>query len=75
MKVPQNIKNKMRKLAKLNNQAEQISREIDDYFIGKGFDIELLRSGDGRGLEELDYGNDATDEFCDWFENEFTKED
>ena len=69
MKVSQSIKNKMRKLAKLSAQAKELSYDIDNYFIENGYDIELLRSGDGMSLDELDYGNDVTDEFCEWLEN------
>ena len=68
MKVSQKIKNKMHRSAKLHREASDISREIDDYFIGKGFEIKDLRSGNGRSLEELEYGNDITDDFCEWLE-------
>ena len=64
MKVSEVIKNKMRRIAKLTKEVMYLSREIDDYFIKKGFDIDTLRSGDGTSLDELDYGNDITDDFC-----------
>ena len=64
MKVSEVIKNKMRRIAKLTKEVMYLSREIDDYFINKGFDIDILRSGDGTSLDELDYGNDITDDFC-----------
>ena len=63
MKVPKKIQNKMHKLANITAQAKLLSREIDDYFESKGYDIYELRSGSGNSLEELDYGNDITDEF------------
>jgi hypothetical protein len=71
MKVPQWIKTKMIKIAKLNNESSQLSREVDEYFIQKGYDINLLRCGNGRSLDELDYGNDIVDQFCEWAESEF----
>jgi len=71
MKISESIKYKMRRIAKLNNESAKLSREIDDYFINKGYDIDLLRSGNGESLDELDYGNDITDQFCEWFENKF----
>ncbi len=73
MKVPEYIKDKMRKVAKYSRASQMLIHEIDDYFIDKGYDIEDLRSGDGKSLEELEYGNDVTDKFCDWIENEYEK--
>lgn len=64
MKVSKEIKEKMHKIANLQSQCLELSREISDYFERKGFDTELLRNGKGVSLEELDYGNDVTDEFC-----------
>lgn len=61
MKIPNHIKEKMHKVAKLHGQAIEISRVVDDWFISHGFDIDELRCGDGLSLEELDYGNDVTD--------------
>lgn len=55
--------------------AEYVSKEIvdaeisDGWFIRNGFEIEELRNGDGCSLEELDYGNDITDKFCDRIES------
>lgn len=70
MKVSKSIKNKMKKLVKLATEVSKLSSEIDNYFIEKGYDIELLRSGNGRSLEELEYGNDIIDKFCNWIESE-----
>lgn len=55
---------KMHRLAKLAGETKKLSSEIDQYFIEKGFDIDELRCGNGRSLEELEYGNDITDTFC-----------
>lgn len=63
MKVSIKIQNKMHKLAKLTAQASVLDREINEYFESKGYDIDELRSGDGTTLDELNYGNDITDEF------------
>jgi hypothetical protein len=73
MKISKYIKNKMHKLADLSYKASKLSQEIDNYFEENKYDIEELRSGDGISLEELEYGNDVTDQFCDWFENEKSK--
>lgn len=69
MKVSKKIQKKMHKLADLNNQAKRLSREIDEYFENKGFEIEVLRNDNGISLDELDYGNDITEEFCNAIEN------
>lgn len=69
MKIPKHIRDKMHKLAKLHYQAAELGIEIDNWFITHGFDIEELRDGSGASLEELDYGNDVTDVFCERVEN------
>lgn len=72
IKIPKYIKNKMHRLAKLSLESRHLSQEIDDWFFKNyGTDerwIEALRSGSGLSLEELEYGNDITDEFCEAFE-------
>ena len=69
MKISKSIQNKMHKLAKLTSQSCVLDREINEYFEGKGYNIDGLRSGDGRTLDELNYGNDITDIFVEEFEN------
>lgn len=69
MKIPNYIKQKMHRLAKIQSTANELSREIDDWLENQGFDIDKLRCGNGRSLEELNYGYDITDELCDWIEN------
>jgi hypothetical protein len=64
MKVSKEIQVKMHKIAELSSEVKKLSKEVDQYFIDKGFDIEELRCGNGRSLEELEYGNDITDNFC-----------
>lgn len=72
IKVPKEIQKKMNKIAELSNKANKLSKEVDQYFIDKGFDVEKLRTGNGRSLEELEYGNDITDEFCKDAEDGFS---
>lgn len=61
----------MHKIAELSRKVKELSNEIDQYFINKGFDIEELRCGNGRSLEELEDGNDITDIFCKDAEGDF----
>lgn len=68
MKVPEHIREKMHKIAELHRRATDISDVVDSWFIEHGYYMEDLRTGDGRSLEELDYGFDVTDDFCDRFE-------
>lgn len=63
MKVSKKIQSKMHKLASLTSQAAMLDREINDYFENKGYDIDELRTGDGTTLDELNYGNDITEQF------------
>lgn len=65
----------MHKIAELSKKIRELSGEVDQYFIDKGFDIEELRCGNGRSLEELDYGNDITDEFCQDAASDFSNTD
>lgn len=72
MRASKEIKRKMHKIAELSNKVKELSSEVDQYFINNGFDIEKLRCGNGRSLEELEYGNNITDEFCENIENNFS---
>lgn len=71
MQVPKYIQDKMRRSAELHRRASVLSLEIDDYFERQGIDIDVLRCGNGISLEELDLGNDVTDEFVVWVERDF----
>lgn len=79
MKVPKNIQDKMRKSAKLYKQARKLLNEVDEYLsenyngdTESGMDgLEPWRSGNGVSLEEIEYGNDVTDEFVEWADNDF----
>lgn len=72
-KVPKDIINKMRKASALFTQANSIMEEIDSYFETKHPDLDFIntfRSGNGRSLEELEYGSDITDQFVEWYEGD-----
>lgn len=69
MKIPKHIRDKMHRIADLNYKSAELSREVDEWFASRGFDVYELRCGDGCSLEELDYGNDVTDIFCERVEN------
>ena len=74
MIVSKEIQKKMHKLAKLTSQAAILDREINDYFEINGYDIDELRAGDGNTLDELNYGNDITDQFVEDIKNDkYTK--
>lgn len=52
-----------------NITADSSWHEIDNlYFDLKAARAELERSGNGVSLEEIEYGNDITEDFCDWCE-------
>lgn len=73
MKVPKYIQAKMHRLARLSSEAAQLSQTIDEYFGSRGYNNDFgskrsLRSGDGVGLEELELGNDVTEQFVEAFE-------
>lgn len=69
MKVPNHIKQKLHRAAKMFAAASVIMSEVDEYFENKGIRSTQLRSGNGISLEEIEYGNDVTEQFCTWLEN------
>ena len=79
MKVSKDIQNKMRRVVKLHKEADNLMQEIDEYFESKLLSSEkfnneglsVARCGNGISLEELEYGNDITDEFVAWAERDF----
>lgn len=74
MIVSKEIQRKMHKLAKLTSQAAILDREINDYFEINGYDKDEIRAGDGNTLDELNYGNDITDQFIEDIKNDkYTK--
>ena len=70
--IPPHIIAKMRKIADLNQVTQALSRTVDGWFELAGYNIEEMRSGDGISLEELDYGNDVSKEFVQWFSQQST---
>lgn len=72
IQVPLHIQKQMHKVAKLQNEARELTENIEKWLESKGVDVSVgqgsLRSGDGRGLDELDYGNDVTDEIVERLE-------
>ena len=69
MKVPEYIRHKLHRAAKIHAEASRLTRQVDEWFESRGYAPENLRCGDGFSLEELDYGNDVTDIFCDRVES------
>lgn len=68
-KVPKHIKKTLHRIAFLNAQAALYMEGIEDWLRFHGFNPDTeggnsLRNGSGYGLEEFDYGNDITEEFC-----------
>lgn len=72
MKVPNYIKNKMHKVAQIHARAIEEMNQVEDWLENHGFDTSdlSLRDGGGCSLEELEYGNDITDELCERIELE-----
>lgn len=68
MKVPKYIQARMHKAAAYAQKMNDEMRIVDAWFERNGYDSDVLRSGDGYSLEELEYGNDITDVFCEEFE-------
>ena len=52
-------------------KAARTMGEIDEYLQSRGVSPEVYRAGNGISLEELEYGNDITDEFVRWAEEGF----
>lgn len=80
MRVPNYIKQKMHRVAHLNALAEQEMRNIEEWLESHGIDTSYsatdgggLRDGSGCSLEELEYGNDITDELCERIERELVE--
>lgn len=76
MKVPKYIQARMHKAAEYAQKCSYEMRIVDAWFEDKGYDPDILRSGDGYSLEELEYGNDITDVFCaDFVAGKYGKEE
>lgn len=62
IKIPKYIRQKMHRIAYLHATANKEMQVVE---------AQGLRCGNGYSLEELDYGNDCTDELCKSMENGF----
>lgn len=67
-------------MAHLNALAEYEMKKIEDWLESHGIDASYsamdgggLRDGSGCSLEELEYGNDITDELCERIERELVE--
>ena len=73
MKVPKYIRDKMYKIVRLNNAANREMVELELWLEDHGINTSVegeLRTGDGIGLDELEYGNGiAIDELCERIES------
>lgn len=69
VKVPKYIREKMHRVARLAELQDHEMKGIEEWLESKGFDVDALRDGGGRSLEELEYGNDITDSFCERLES------
>lgn len=73
MKVPKYIKKKMHNVARLSNLADREMQDVEEWLEKNGIDVSFengIRDGSGCSLEELEYGNDITDELCERIERE-----
>ena len=75
MIVPKYIKQKMHKIAELNQTANALMNDVEEWLKKQNIDTEAFRSGDGHSLEELEYGNDVTDVLCYRIENNLLGQD
>jgi hypothetical protein len=74
MKIPKHIKQKMHRLARIHQDADRIALELTMYFDGQGFDTDDIWEAKGLCLEELECGNDITEELCRSLEAEAERE-
>lgn len=71
MKVPKHIKEKMHRIAFLVSEADRLMTDVEEWLKKKSGDTsfpDMLRDGSGCSLEELEYGNDITEELCERIE-------
>jgi len=71
--VPKSITSKMRRIAGLSVKVRDLTDEVEEWFSSQGCDIHSQGSGSmrqyrrGVGLDELEYGNDVTDEIVELY--------
>lgn len=59
------IRKKMHRLSDLASRMWQLSHEIEEELCGLGVSLDSLRDSSGVSLEELELGNDITDELLE----------
>ena len=69
MKVPQYIKNEMHSVCDFAAKADAHMKKIETWLELNGINPDDLRTGDGSGLEDLEYGVDVTDLICEKLED------
>ena len=72
MNIPKDIQTKMHKAASYFSKGKDLMKDVDEYFISCGLDIDELRCGNGCSLEEIEYGNDITNKFVEEATNDFS---
>ena len=66
MTVPKYIENKMRRALRHYQTANYLMDEVNAWLESHGYVMETLRDGDGRSLEEIEYGTEnAVDNFLE----------
>lgn len=59
------VRKKMHRLSDLASKMWQLSHEIEGELCGLGVSPDSLRDSSGVSLEELEFGNDITDELLE----------
>ena len=59
MSIPKYIERKMRKANRLFREASDLMDTVNEWFDSHGYVMEDLRDGDGRSLEEIEYGTEG----------------
>lgn len=66
MTVPKYIENKMRQALRHFQAGSALMDDVNLWFETKGYNMLALRDGDGRSLEEIEYGTEnAVDNFLE----------
>lgn len=72
MPIPKYIENKMRQALRHFQAGSDLMAEVNEWFEGRGYDMQQLRDGDGRSLEEIEYGTEnAVDNFLEKWSEEY----
>lgn len=66
MTVPKYIEDKMRRALRHYQAANALMESVNEWLECRGYSMEKLRDGDGRSLEEIEYGTpNAVENFLD----------